>query len=102
MNRVNYGVKSGVIIDRCKNHGVWLDGGELRHLMEWMKMGGKLLDQDRKEQLKMEELKKLEEQRRNPQGYQVPTTAPVNNGGIISGLDPDIGSVIGLIASLLD
>ena len=33
MNRVNFGVRSGVIIDRCKAHGVWLDGGELRHLM---------------------------------------------------------------------
>jgi Zn-finger nucleic acid-binding protein len=57
MNRINFGAKSGVIVDRCKDHGVWLDGGELRHLMEWMKAGGKLLDQERKEQQKQEALR---------------------------------------------
>ncbi len=43
MNRVSFGIKSGVIIDRCKEHGVWLNAGELRHLFEWKKAGGKLL-----------------------------------------------------------
>ena len=45
MNRVNFGARSGVIVDRCKEHGIWVDGGELRHLMEWVKAGGKLLHQ---------------------------------------------------------
>ena len=63
MHRVNFGTRSGVIIDRCKAHGAWLDGGELRHLMEWMKMGGKLLDQERQEQLRKEEQKRESEQR---------------------------------------
>jgi Zn-finger nucleic acid-binding protein len=58
MHRVNFGTRSGVIVDRCKNHGVWLDGGELRHLMEWMKLGGMLLDHERQEQIRLEELKK--------------------------------------------
>lgn len=65
MNRVNFGTKSGVIVDRCKEHGVWLDGGELRHLFEWMKAGGKLLQQERAEQLKkIEEQKQAREQRK--------------------------------------
>lgn len=55
MNRVNFGAKSGVIVNRCRDHGVWLDGGELRHLFEWMKAGGKILDQERQEQLRKEE-----------------------------------------------
>jgi Zn-finger nucleic acid-binding protein len=55
MNRMNYGAKSGVIVDRCREHGVWLDGGELRHLMEWMKAGGKLLDQQAKEEREKQE-----------------------------------------------
>lgn len=55
MNRVNFGAKSGVIVDRCREHGVWLDGGELRHLFEWTKAGGKLFDQERQEQLKKAE-----------------------------------------------
>ncbi len=41
MNRFNIGTRSGVIGDRCKEHGVWLDGGELRQLMEWTKAGGR-------------------------------------------------------------
>ncbi|ACM22075.1 hypothetical protein Geob_3737 [Geotalea daltonii FRC-32] len=55
MNRVNFGAKSGVVVDICKDHGVWLDGGELRHLAEWMKAGGKLLDQERQEERKRQE-----------------------------------------------
>ena len=44
MNRVNFGRRSGVVIDHCKKHGVWLDSGELTHLMEWKKAGGQILD----------------------------------------------------------
>jgi Zn-finger nucleic acid-binding protein len=47
MNRVNYGSKSGVVVDQCKEHGIWLDNGELVHLMEWKKAGGQLLDQQK-------------------------------------------------------
>ncbi|MCF6323578.1 MAG: zf-TFIIB domain-containing protein [Gammaproteobacteria bacterium] len=43
MQRKNFGARSGVIIDRCHQHGVWLDGGELKRLMEWKKAGGQLL-----------------------------------------------------------
>jgi Zn-finger nucleic acid-binding protein len=40
MNRVNFGGRRGVIIDRCRD-GVWLDGGEFRQLAEWWRTGGK-------------------------------------------------------------
>ncbi len=40
MLRINYKGKSGVIIDRCKEHGYWLDSGELRQIMEWAKLEG--------------------------------------------------------------
>ena len=42
MQRKNYKSISGVIIDRCYQHGVWLDGGELKQLIEWKKAGGEL------------------------------------------------------------
>lgn len=42
MNRVNFGARSGVIVDQCKD-GIWLDNGELRRLLEWRKAGGQLL-----------------------------------------------------------
>jgi Zn-finger nucleic acid-binding protein len=45
MKRVNFGVKSGVVVDQCKEHSTWLDAGKLRHLMAWVKAGGEILDQ---------------------------------------------------------
>jgi Zn-finger nucleic acid-binding protein len=45
MSHVNFAGRSGVILDRCGTHGVWLEGGELRRLMEWWRAGGKLLFQ---------------------------------------------------------
>ncbi len=47
MNRVNFGSSSGVVIDQCRAHGVWLDNGELIHLMEWRRAGGQLLAEKR-------------------------------------------------------
>ncbi|MDX8410240.1 MAG: zf-TFIIB domain-containing protein [Mariprofundales bacterium] len=44
MTRRNFGRRSGVVVDRCVDHGVWLDGGELQQLMQWRKAGGALLD----------------------------------------------------------
>ncbi len=43
MNRKNYGGRSGIITDVCRDHGIWLDSGELRSLMEWKRAGGELL-----------------------------------------------------------
>lgn len=51
MNRVAFGHRSGVVIDQCKSHGVWLDGGEISHLLEWKKAGGQLLDQKKQAEL---------------------------------------------------
>ncbi|TPQ29702.1 zf-TFIIB domain-containing protein [Methylomonas koyamae] len=44
MNRMLYGYQSGVVVNRCKGHGVWLDNGQISHLLEWKKAGGQLLD----------------------------------------------------------
>ena len=40
MLRKLYGKGSGVIIDRCRKHGLWLDGGELGRLVRWARLGG--------------------------------------------------------------
>jgi Zn-finger nucleic acid-binding protein len=45
MSPWNFGGRSGVILDRCGAHGFWLDGGELRRLAEWWRVGGKHLHQ---------------------------------------------------------
>jgi Zn-finger nucleic acid-binding protein len=40
MNRNNYGGCSGVLIDECAKHGVWLDAGELTTLLDFAATGG--------------------------------------------------------------
>lgn len=56
MNRVNFAAMSGVVVDQCKEHGMWLDNGELIHLMEWKRAGGQLLArQKEKEKLEQRE-----------------------------------------------
>ncbi|MFA7403901.1 MAG: zf-TFIIB domain-containing protein [Pelobacteraceae bacterium] len=94
MNRVNFGVRSGVIIDRCKAHGVWLDGGELRHLFEWMKMGGTLLEQEHQEQKLKEELKRENEQRQKSAGYSSEPSSFDSFGGPLRQSDPDLFNII--------
>lgn len=40
MARRNFGHRSGVIMDTCRDHGTWLDSGELNQLVRWSKAGG--------------------------------------------------------------
>jgi Zn-finger nucleic acid-binding protein len=40
MNRRSHGTRAGVIVDECKDHGVWLDAGELRRILSWTRAGG--------------------------------------------------------------
>lgn len=40
MNRTNYGRRSGVIVDACKDHGVWFDADELASILDWVRSGG--------------------------------------------------------------
>lgn len=40
MNRKIWGSYSGVIIDRCQNHGTWYDKGEIEKIREYISKGG--------------------------------------------------------------
>jgi Zn-finger nucleic acid-binding protein len=40
MNRSNFARSSGVIIDLCKQHGVWFDSDELPKIIEFIDTGG--------------------------------------------------------------
>jgi Zn-finger nucleic acid-binding protein len=63
MNRVNFAHTSGVITDTCKDHGVWLDRGELQRVVAFVEHGGlSTLRQHEIDQL-AEERKRLEEER---------------------------------------
>jgi Zn-finger nucleic acid-binding protein len=58
MNRRQFATGSGVVIDRCRTHGVWLDGQELERIIAFVRQGGlaraeKMDAEDRQSQEKM-------------------------------------------------
>ena len=40
MNRMNYASRSGIVINSCRAHGVWLDRDEIRQIIEFIRAGG--------------------------------------------------------------
>ncbi len=40
INRVNFARISGVIVDVCREHGIWFDGGEIEKIMDFVAHGG--------------------------------------------------------------
>jgi Zn-finger nucleic acid-binding protein/ribosomal protein L40E len=49
MNRVNYARRSGVVLDVCKEHGIWFDKDELRRVLAFISEGG--LDRAREQEI---------------------------------------------------
>jgi Zn-finger nucleic acid-binding protein len=58
MNRMNFGRRSGAVVDVCRGHGTFLDRGELHQVVRFIHNGGL----DRARQAEIEELR--DEQRR--------------------------------------
>ncbi len=73
MNRSNFARISGIIIDSCKQHGIWFDADELPKIVEFIRKGGmdkmrdkeKLEIQSEKEQIRYEKFKQSVEQHRH-------------------------------------
>lgn len=58
MNRINYARISGVVLDTCKEHGLWFDRDELRRVLAFIEKGG--LDKARVKQIQdLEDRKRL-------------------------------------------
>ena len=57
MNRINFGKRSGIILDGCAHHGTWFDADELRRVVEFIRDGGL-------EQVRQRERDYLAEERR--------------------------------------
>jgi Zn-finger nucleic acid-binding protein len=56
MNRRNFGGSSGIVVDVCKSHGVWLDHGELERAVAFARGGGLLRQRARElDRLRAEE-----------------------------------------------
>jgi len=49
MNRMNYAGRSGIVINVCTPHGIWLDRDEIRQIIEYIRSGG--LDHARKAEI---------------------------------------------------
>ncbi|MEK6777527.1 MAG: zf-TFIIB domain-containing protein [bacterium] len=59
MIRENFGKISGVLIDQCGKHGVWLDGGELEKIRHFIADGGLEKSQDREIEKNRAKLKEI-------------------------------------------
>lgn len=91
MNRINYARISGVVLDTCKEHGLWFDRDELRRVLAFIEGGG--LDKAR-----IHQVQELEDRKRlaniappTPVGW----SEPENHQG--PGLLDLLGAVEGLI-----
>ncbi len=60
MNRVNFARSSGVVMDVCKAHGVWLDRGELQRVVGFVEHGGLSAARERERQELVEERRRLD------------------------------------------
>lgn len=81
MNRINFGGGSGVIIDKCRDHGVWLDGGELRQIMEWVKAGGMKHREEIDKQKEKLEMKRMARNAQMPPQDMQFDNRPYGHGG---------------------
>jgi len=69
MNRNNFARASGVIVDICKQHGVWFDADELSSVIEFIQKGGMDLARQReKNQIEIDRDWLKSEQRRHSAG----------------------------------
>ncbi len=95
MNRSNFARSSGVIIDMCKQHGVWFDAGELPKIIDFIDRGG--LDRAReKEKIAIsDERAKLRQERLRAE------IMSRRSGGNTSLDDSDVAFGVGSILSTL-
>ena len=66
MNRTNFAKSSGIVLDICKNHGVWLDRGELERVLTFVSAGGLARAREREQQQLVEERRRLTALKDNP------------------------------------
>jgi Zn-finger nucleic acid-binding protein len=71
MNRSNFARSSGVIIDLCKDHGVWFDAGELPKIIEFIENGGLARAREKEKIALDEEREKIREERRQLELYEI-------------------------------
>ena len=67
MNRVNFAHSSGVVLDACRTHGLWLDRGELERVLQFIGAGGLAAARKRDMDRLVEERRRLQVLKNGPQ-----------------------------------
>lgn len=83
MHRRNFGGTSGVVIDTCKDHGLWLDRGELERILEYVRRGGLETARERASLRRQHELQRAAESRPYSGGFERDLFAPAHDGAEI-------------------
>jgi Zn-finger nucleic acid-binding protein len=68
MNRKNFAQSSGVVLDVCAKHGVWLDRGELERVLGFVSGGGLSRARKREREQLVEEQRRLVALQKSPLG----------------------------------
>jgi Zn-finger nucleic acid-binding protein len=64
MNRSNFAKSSGVIVDMCKQHGVWFDADELPKIIDFINKGGMARSREKEKISIADERQKLRDDQR--------------------------------------
>lgn len=94
MQRSLHGRRSGVVVDRCRDHGLWLDAGELRQLLEWARAGGVLLDLERRHEEAEAEVRRQRQEQRQTMGLLNQPESAADGGWLASLARDDIGTLL--------
>jgi len=85
MNRTNYGRISGVVLDVCKDHGLWFDRNELRQVLEFIEGGG--LEKSHARQIQEEEERRRMPRTELPPGAWTETEERHGGGDLVSAFE---------------
>lgn len=81
MNRKIFGRSSGVVVDVCKQHGMWFDSGELAAVIEFIESGRFERAKQREQQEKADEARRLRGQRVGAISGEAPDSLRVDLAG---------------------
>lgn len=74
MNRSNFGGGSGIVLDACRDHGLWFDKGELAAIVDFLEKGGWDRIRKRERERLAEEVRSLENRRDFSQAIGMPSS----------------------------
>ena len=96
MNRTNYGGGSGIVLDACRDHGLWFDRGELAAIVDFLEKGGWDRIRAREREKLSEEVRSLESRRDFARSIELPSSGWERE---VRGME-SLGGIVDLVGSL--